>query len=700
MTFEAILALVRRYALWFIGIVLVVLAITAAYTFLQTPRYEAFSRVIIEPRTQTVLPTEDVLGGLPSRDTSVVDTEVEALYSVDLAERVVRDLGLMDDPEFQRLVDGKPDLERTANAVIGNISIRRAGQTYLIDIVAESIDALKATKLANSYAANYIQLQKDTKRAATQQATDLLAERIDEMAAEVESAERAVQQYRIANGLMSVNGATLAEQSISQIDNDLARARAEEREALGRLAAAQGAGYRTDAAQSPALEQLRTQLAIAEQQLREAQLKYGPRHPNFQSAQARVEEINRSIATETGRAQSSLRARRDVELDRLRAEAAAASQKRASLSGSVGSTRGTLASTNAAQVELNRLMRDASAVRSTYEAYLNRYQETTTKLGTEQADARIVSDATLPPTPTLPNKKLNLALGGLLGAALAVSIIVGFIVLDSRLSTPDEIERLLDLNALPSLPTLQSTFEKSSEADESEAPEQYVIVHPQSLFAEQFRNLRAAIQAGDSEKKVKVVGVTSSLPNEGKTTTSICLARMAALSGLRTILVDCDIRHRSVNRLFGEAVESGLAEHLNDGTALSDSTYLDDATGLTILPISTGTTPASEVVTSQKMADLIGRLRDQYDLVVLDLPPVLPLADARFIATWADATAVLCRWRSTPRRALENALEILADAEANIVGVALSLVDLKKQARQGYGDPTFYYSKYKHYYSS
>lgn len=699
LTFEAVMAVIRRYAVWFGAVVLGCILIAAIFTLVQTPRFEAASRVIIEPRTQTVLPTEDVMSGLPQRDVNVVDTEVEALYSVELAKRVVRDLDLMNDPEFQRLVDGKPDLERTANAVIGNLSVRRAGETYLIDIVTESVDAKKAAKLADSYAINYIALQKATKRAATQQANDLLAERIDEMAAEVEEAERQVQQYRIANGLMSVNGATLAEQSIAEIDNELARARASEREALGRLASARSSGVRVDAAQTPALQTLRASLASAEQDLREAQQTYGPQHPRYQTSQARVDELRKAVAAETDRARAALSAERQQEIDRLTAEAAAAAQRRASLSGSVGGTRGALASTNKAQVQLNKLMRDAQAVRATYEAYLNRYQETTTKLGTEQADARIVSQATIPPSPTKPSLKMNLALGGLMGVALALAAIVGFATLDSKLNTPAEIERMFDVDSLPSLPTLESTLERDENVAEAGEPEDYILEHPQSIFAEQYRNLRAALLRSKTDERIRVVAMTSSLPNEGKTTSSICLARLAAVSDIRTIIVDCDLRHRSLNRLVPDNPDKGLVEFLKGDATLEQVIWHDEASGMDILPISTARHSKSDYIGSEKMRQLIADLRERYEFVVLDTPPVLPLADTRLIAGWADAVAVMCRWRSTPRRALESTLEILADADAKIAGVGLSMVDLRKQSRQGYGDPTFYYSKYKSYYT-
>lgn len=696
LTAEGLLALFKRHIRLFAMIFFGIFAVAALLAFIQTPRYEAVARILIDPRTQSMTPDADVVSGLPPRDHGVVDTEVEVLYSFELARRVAKSLNLNSDSEFGNAYN---DISRTAFAVGEDLTIRRVGETYLIDVAFDSVDPAKAAKIANAFATNYISLQTEMKRTANQLSTTMLAERVRTMAQKVKIAEARVQQFKIDNGLMSVNGATLAEQSIATIDNDLARARAQELEAFGRLSAAQSAGARLDSSTSSALQDLLGKQAVAQQELGEAQLKYGEKHPAYQAAVSRVTELNRAIATENNRARSSLTAATEHDIDNLRAEAAAAAQKRKSLEESVNSTREALTSTNRAQVALNDLVRDATAIRQTYESYLNRYQETLTKQGTETADARIGSLAYTPLEPAKPNKKLYLALGALFGLASAFSVIMLLAMLDPRLSTSAEVENYFDIDAFPSIATLESTLGRGDNADVSLDPAQHIIAHPYTVFTEQFRTLLTAIRKPDAAGRAKIIALTSALPNEGKTTTSVCVARVAAMSGLKTVIVDCDLRHRSLNRYVGNALKPGLIEYLRGQAPLSQVQQVDDATGLVVIPVSASPTRVSDNLGGDRMKELLTALHSAFDLVILDTPPVLPLADTRIIVALADAVVMVARWRSTSRRAVEAALHILSTSGAHIAGIALTMADLRKLAKEGYGDPSFYYSKYKDYYS-
>jgi capsular exopolysaccharide synthesis family protein len=697
LTSETLFALFRRHVKLFALIFGSIFTLTVLITVLQTPRYQATARVVVDPRRQNLMPTNpDVMSGLPNKDQSAIDTEVETLYSPTLARQVVRELNLESDPEF-----GNPEksIGDAADDLAKYLDIHRVGETYLIDIGFESTDAAKAARIANAFADNYIVFQLQVKRAANKLATDLLAERVKSMAEKVKLAEVRVQQFKIENGLMSVNGTTLAEQSIASIDNDLARARADELEAFGRLSSAQSASAKLDASTSQALQDLRGRYAGAQQDLREAQLKFGEKHPAYQSAVARVAELERAVAAETRRANAALIAQDQQQIDKLRGEAAAAAQKRISLTSSINTTREVLTSTNRAQVALNDLVRDAEALRLTYQSYLNRYQETLTRQGTETADARIVSNAFVPRETSSPNIKLFLAFGLLLGVGTAISAIILLTMLDPRLSTAADIEKYLDLDALPSIATVESTIDRDRVGALSLDPAQHVVAHPQTVFTEQFRNLLNAIRKPTASGRARIVALTSSLPNEGKTTTSICLARVAAMSGLGTVLIDCDLRHRSLNRYVADTSKPGLIEYLRGEATLHQVLQLDEASGAMILPASIVASRTSDNLGGDRMKELLTALHAAFDLVILDTPPVLPLADARLIASLADGVVMMARWRATSRRAVEAALGILAHNGAEVMGVSLTMADLRKMSAEGYGDPSFYYSHYKDYYS-
>ncbi len=691
--FDAMLAAFRRRLPLFVPIVAAAILIAGLYSLFQTPVYEATARVLIETRTQSLTPDADVMSGLPAKDSSVVDTEVEVLQSRTLARRVVDELELRNDPEFGG------SLAESVAKVQDAVDIRRAGETYLIDLVVEAEDPQRAARIANAYAAHYVELQKETKREATASASNLLRERVERMAVEVRNADARLNSFKIANGLMSVNGATLAEQTAATIDQEVARARAQEAEARGRLASLEAAGGTLDVANAQSsLAGLRSEQAAARQALSEAQLKYGERHPAYQAAQARVQQIDEAVASETGRARAAAAATRQQQLNEARAQAVAAAQRSAALSASAGATQGALARNTRAETALGELQRRADAVRATYEAYLNRYKETQTKLGTEQADSRVVANAAPPQRPVKPDLKVNLALGALFGLALGLAAVVLAAVLDPRLSTPAEIESALDIEALPSIATLQ-TIEEDAERAKVTHPVDYILAEPLSAFAEQFRNLRAAISPAAAGGGSEVVALTSALPSEGKTTTSLCLATVAALSGVRTILIDCDVRHRAVSRYTGHAPKGGLIEVLNGEATLDETISHDARSGVHHLSMSAAPTSPRDHFATDAMASLIDELRRRYDYVILDTAPILPLADTRLLVRHVDRVAMLVRWRDTPRRAVEAALQILANADATIAGVALTLVDLRKQATQGYGDPAFYHRKYKNYYT-
>ena len=199
---------------------------------------------------------------------------------------------------------------------------------------------------------------------------------------------------------------------------------------------------------------------------------------------------------------------------------------------------------------------------------------------------------------------------------------------------------------------------------------------------------------------MKVVAITSALPGEGKTTTSVCLARSAAQQGHSVILIDCDLRRRSVNRMFGAEPTKGLIEVLAGEATLDEAMTIDSVTGVRLLPLAKSSMTPKDVFGSAAMDRLLDQLRQSYDLIILDTAPVLPVADTRVLAPKADVVVFLARWRKTPQHAIEAAFRLLSGTGAHLAGVALTQVDMKLQSKYGYGDPGYYYAEYKKYYVS
>ena len=710
----------RKRLRLFASVVAIVFVAVALVTFQTTPRYTATAKVMLDTRKEQVTDFQAVLSGI-SLESSAVDTEVEVIKSRQLAERVVKSLNLEKDREFNPAMGGghsplgavaasvkrflgktappEPVLntieaqkqhERIVDRVLGGLSVRRAGVTYVIDVGYESEDPAKAAVIANKFAELYLLEQLEAKFDATRQATEWLNSRLGELRVQVQQDEAAVQQYKIANNLLSASGSSLTEQEIYNYNTTLAEARAQMAEDNARLRTAREQLARGstgddvgEALSSPVIQELRKTRSEVSARLADLQGRYGDRHPEMLKAKRQLSDIDTQIQQEIARIISNLQAKAQV------------SQQRAgAISGSLGGARGTLESNNRATVRLNELQRNADASRTLYESYLNRFKETTTQQGLEQSDSRVVSKAKIPTGQSSPNVNLNLLIG--LGLALAAGAAALLIAenLDAGLTTADDVENRLETAFLGSIPLLSSITD-----DASDLPTDHVVKSPFSAYSEAFRNLRASILYARLGEPVKVVAVTSSLPGEGKTTTSICLGRTAALQGSKVILVDCDLRRQAVNRFLKEDQTSGLLEVLNGEVKLEQAITVDAESGAHLLPVARSAFTPRDVFGTPAMDHLLEELRRRYDLVILDTAPVLPVADTRILAPKADVVVFLARWRKTPQDAIESAFRMLGGTGAHIAGVALTQVDMNQQAKYGYGDSGYYYTAYKKYYT-
>lgn len=719
-----LIALFRRRLPLFFAVVLVVLVGVVIFTTQATPLYTATSSLTVNTRKQNVVNTEAVLSGLPA-ETGVVDTEIEILKSRQLAQRVVETLKLERDPEFNpelrdpgplkavaggiaalftgaapdaardRLsaVQAQREKEKVVDNVLKRLTVRRSGLTYVMNVGFTSKDPVKAARIANTFAERYLTEQLEAKFEATRQANSWLNTRLADLRAEVQQAEAAVERYRASNNLLSASGATLTEQEISTYNQQLAAVRATEAEADARLRTARAqlaAGSSGDdvgeALGSQVVQSLRARRAEVSGRVADLSSRYGTRHPDMLRAQRELADIDGQIEAEIRRLISNLEAQVRVARERTR-----------SMADSLGAARGTLAANNAAGVRLNELQRNAESVRTLYQTFLNRFQETTSTEGMAESDARIVSPAAIPTKASSPNVPLNLALGLVIALGAGFAAVVLAIMLDTGVITAEDVEHKFNLPHLGSVPLLASVADPQ---DADQSPADYVVKKPLSSFTEAVRAMRASILFSRIGHHVQVITLTSALPAEGKTTTALCLARVAAQSGLRVVLVDCDLRRRNVNRTLGFEPTTGLVEVLNGSSPLEDTLRIDEPSGARILPLAKNSFTPKDVFGTPAMDDLIARLRRNFDLVILDTAPVLAVSDTRLIAAKADTVVFLARWRKTPEKAINAALKLLEQSGAHVAGVGLTQVDMKAQARYGYGDAGYYYAEYKKYYAA
>jgi succinoglycan biosynthesis transport protein ExoP len=692
------LFLFRRRRGLFLIVVAAGLLLTTSATFLLPVRYVATADIVIEPRREQALDLRQSPPTAPA-DSAAIDTEVELLKSRALAEQVVSRLDLDRDPEFDpalrptllRIMAGVQGAKTRAEAVVDRVErqlkVARVGFTYVIAVSFASRSPNKAATVANAFVALYRQQQLDAKSEASRRAADLLNSRLGGLRAQVDAAEHAVERYKAAHGLMTLpdsQGATSTEQEISNLDGQLATAKGERAETEARLSAAlaQTAEGRPgddigEVLGSPVVQELRKQRDELAKQIAEMQGRYGPRHPDLLKAQRQQTELDAEIVQEIARVISNLRAQ--VEVARSRSSAIASA---------VAAAKGEQAQIDNASVELLGLQQNLDAVRTLYQAFLDRSKQTLAQDGMAEADARLVAPAKAPPSPAFPDRLM------LIGVGLAASLFGGLLSLwiaegrEDGLYAPEDVENRLGLSCLAVIPSMND-----ASSDTAAGPMSLVLDEPFSAFAETFRALKTGLTltgAGGA----RILAVVSALPEEGKTTTCMCLGRIVARGGSPSVVVDCDLRRRAISRLLAAPPKAGLLDVLSGKAALEDALVQDDASQLWLLPIGDEDGGEDDIFQSAAMSELLDALKRRFRVVILDTAPVLLVAETTALASKADAVLFLARWGKTPAEAAASVVKRLERAGAYLAGAALTQADLRHLASRTYPSALDYYPFY------
>jgi len=707
----------RRRLAVIAGTVFVITGITLLVVFQLTPLYTATSLVLIDPREQQVIDIEAVMSGLPP-DSAAIDSEVEVLRSRTLAARAVKQLDLIEDPEFNSALTepgllaaldprswfsraqtlSEEERERLEeNRVISQfqqrLGVGRRGLTYVISISFRSQDPDKASMIANTMADLYVLEQLEAKYEATRRANEWLNDRLSELRAEVRGAQEAVEIYRTENNLVGTSGLTVNDQQLAELNGQLILARAdlaEEEAKFNRYRelrrSGSGADTLADVLQSPVIAQLRQQEAEVARRLAELSSRYGDRHPEMIKVRAERRDLAVAINREVSRTLANVE--NEVAVTRTRV---------ASLEKSLRELEGRSGEGGLKEVRLRELESDAEAVSTLYESFLERFRQTSEQTDLQEADARILSEATTPIDPSFPNKMLFTALAIVFSGALGVGLAFLLEHLDDAFSSVSQLEKALQLPHLASVPDVRS---QTGGAGGVENPFDVILRKPLSAYSEAFRSLRSAIALSDVDNPPCIIHITSALPGDGKTTTAISLARASVSAGVKTILIDCDLRRPSVHRAFGQQPDTGIVEYLSGKATLEEAVMKDPEGTLAYLPVKSGAANPPDVLSSQHMQKLLAELRETYDQIIIDSAPVLPVVDSQVLSRLADKVVFVVKWRDTPRDAAANAVRDLKAHGADLAGVVLEQLDLNKQKRYGYGDSSYYYGRYSKYYIS
>lgn len=706
-------------------------AVAAVVGMKITPQYTAKASVMIDPRQLQVTNIEQVLSGL-TVDESAMATHIGLLQSRTFAASVMNDLALFDDPEFNTALAAEqetetalpnfleplealvarlpnewliatglasqpePVLESEApqlarEKAIGNFlknaSFTSDGKSYLITINFTSEDPEKASVIANRIAELYVSDQLKTKQSATTKASTWLEQRIEELREEVQAAEAAVERFKAENDIVEAAGSSLNDAQLADINRELIAARADLAEKQAKLRLVRELRNNPDAlesvgdvAGSPVIVRLRDQQVELERQEAELRTLYGERHPRMVQLQ-----------DEKGRILQSLRAEVERVTRQLQNEATVAQTRLSAIESQLASMTNRTVKDREAEVKLRELERVATTNRTLYEQFLQRFKETREQEEIVEPDARVVAVAAPPVSPSTPSTKVFAAAGFTLSFLLGSMLALLLERLDRGLRSAKEVEEALGVGTLGLVP-------KVERLRRNQRPHQYLREKPLSAYAEAIRGVHTALKLSNPGNPPKVVLVTSSLPEEGKTTLATSLATLVARSQKRVLLMDLDLRHPSVHRELGWQVSGGLVEYMAGERTLQEVIHNDTESGLHFLPVKAQTTTPTDLLESEKMRELIELCRENYDLVVLDSAPVASVNDTRIAAQLADKVVFVVHWGKTIESAARDSLRSLREAGIEPAGVVLTQIDLRKHAKYGYGDIGQYYTRSRRYY--
>jgi capsular exopolysaccharide synthesis family protein len=344
-------------------------------------------------------------------------------------------------------------------------------------------------------------------------------------------------------------------------------------------------------------------------------------------------------------------------------------------------------------IQLRALEREAAANRALFETFLSRFKETSSTQGLQTSDSRIISAAEVPGGPSAPNRQRLLTLFTLGGFIIACALVFSLHALHPGLLTPEQVEQELGKHVLGILPKVPANVTPYAHARSKQG----------SAFIEALNSLKISLQLSDPDGQLKVMQVTSSVPEEGKSSLALTLSMIQAQAGKKVLLVDADLRRGGIERQVGRKFKQpGLTDLVLDPDANLDDyvTRIDDDGPYFMRSGKALQANATDIFSSKRMAQIIQQLRERFDFVILDAPPVLAVADARVIGTLADKTLFVIRWDKTPRKVARAALDLLAKGEIPIVGICLQVVDLGRYGRLGHGDSGYYYhyGRYGQYY--
>jgi succinoglycan biosynthesis transport protein ExoP len=733
--FAVSIKFIRRQLSLILFVALLTIGLAVTYLVITPPFYSAYARILINTGKVQLL-QRSVFVEEPLNITGVLDSQIEILQSDNFALSVIKKLRLIEDPEFTEpdgligvvhkiksvLFGSKREelseselAQRAVAAFDRKLKVSRVGYSYAIEIAFQSRDPDRAAQIANAVADGFIVDQLDAKYQALREATTWLQGRLDELRGQALAAERAVVEYKTKNNIVSAgDGRLINEQELAQLNTALVQAHAAKAEAQARLdrirqilrenenpdQAKAVVATVSESLQNPVITQLRQQYLDLAQREALYTNRYGSNHLAVVNLRNRMQEIRRSIVDELNQIAGAYKSDYDI-----------AEAREKSLEQNLNATVTGSQMTNKAQIELRQLESAAQNYRALYDTLQQRYMDSVQQQSLPTTEARVITQAAPPSQQSSPKSLLILAGASMGGLLLGLGLATLRELADRTLKTGKQVEADLAAQCVAVIPMIKPGVQIASVNKAAADPSRsriispktgllrHVVDSPLSPFAESIRALKISADLSGSVGFNKVIGVTSSVPNEGKSTIAASLAQMCAHSGARVILVDCDLRRPSLSQELAPNETTGLIDVISDAASLDKVVWVDPVTHLHFLPagVRSRMIHTSEVLFSPSMKRFFGRLRDSYDYVIVDLSPVNPVVDVRTAIHLLDSYVFVAEWGKTKIDVARHALNTARGIYDNLLGVVLNKVNFKRLNR--YDGDGHYYDRgyYAHY---
>jgi succinoglycan biosynthesis transport protein ExoP len=724
--FELIHRIFRQQLLIILPIAILVTALGALYVFTSPPVYTAQAALMIDKGTVQIQ-----LGGIMNEVPIEVGSQIQLIKSEAVALAVVKKLNLADDPEIisppagilgkaRAFLSGllrtsdpsdseapsynELDFARmAASNILDRLKVTRTG--YLFDIEFSSLKSVQAAEVANAFAEAYIENQLKSRHQAAQEASAWLKGQIQELRDQSLRADAAVAQFKAKNNIVAADGRLINDQQMTLLNNQLVMARektAETRARLDRIEAVINANSPdkraiatvTDTLNNPIIVKLRSQYLDLINRESLWSREYGKDHLAVVNLRRQIREIQGSIHDELRRIGETYRSEHEI-----------AKQRQSELEKAVADAKSQHQETSQALTALRDLESSAETFRGLYRTALQRGTELVQKESFPGAEARLIARAS-PPTGQSSPKTLVVLFASAMGG-----IMLGFAAgalrasLDRMFRTSAQVEAALQTRCLALAPAVRRAKVRISPPNpktrtikRNEGIIWDIVNRPLSRFAEAMRTIRLEVQLSGPKKSITVLGFTSSLPKEGKSTIAASFALLTAQSGARAILVDCDLRNPALSAMLAPTAESGLLEVISGRKQLEEVLWNDPTTGLVFLPTVMKKSRAAEssaVLASPSLRAFFEKLRQKYDYVIVDFSPTAPIIDVQSTTGLVDSYVFVVEWGRTHIDVAELALSKATVVQENLLGVVLNKVNFKTLGHyEGYRRD--YYSD-KHY---